>query len=241
MDSNRRSLLALALASLTRSGALAQSAPDHVPPAGETGFRPIFDGRTLAGWDGDPAFWRVEGGMIVGETSASRQPKQNTFCIWRGGKPADFELKAEYRITDGNSGFQYRSIERPDIARWVMQGYQADIDAEQIYTGQLYEERDRGFLAERGMFSSADLKPGKLGSTGGSAELKSAIRSGDWNEMHIVARGNCLVHLINGRVMCGFIDGDPAHARAAGLMGIQLHVTQTGMKIEARNLRLKTL
>lgn len=238
----RRALLALAPGFLMRGRLLAQSNVDKlVPPLEETGFQTIFDGKTLDGWDADPAFWRVEGGAIIGATGAGHQPKQNTFCIWRGGKPADFELKAQYRITGGNSGFQYRSVERLDVARWSMQGYQADIDAEQFYTGQLYEERDRGFLAPRGMFSySANgKKPGKLGSTGDSGELKGVIRNPGWNDMHVVARGNWLVHLLNGRVMCIFVDDDAAHRKLDGLIGIQLHVTTTGMKIEARDIGLK--
>jgi hypothetical protein len=237
---SRRALLAVASAFSLRPPLFAQRVP--VPPLEETGFQPIFDGKSLTGWDGDPAFWRVENGAIMGQTSADRQPKQNTFCIWRGGKPADFELKAQYRITGGNSGFQYRSIERLDVARWVMQGYQADIDAEQIYTGQLYEERDRGFLAPRGIFSysGSGKKPGVIGFAGDSERLKSLIRNGDWNDIHIVARGNWLVHLLNGNVMCIFLDDDAAHRKMDGLLGIQLHLTTTGMKIEARNIRLKT-
>jgi hypothetical protein len=207
----------------------------------ETGFQPIFDGKSLTGWDGDPAFWRVEAGAIIGETTTTHQPKQNTFCIWRGAKPADFEWKAQYRITGGNSGFQYRSIERLDVAKWVMQGYQADIDAQQTYTGQLYEERGRGFLAPRGTFSYAGdgKKSEKIGSTGDSDPLKTIIRNADWNDIHIVARGNWLVHLWNGHVMSVFLDDDKGQRKFDGLLGIQLHVTQTGMKIEARDIRLK--
>jgi len=236
MGFKRRDLLALIPGFLLPWRAAAQ-----VAPLEETGFEPIFDGKTLAGWDADPGFWRVDGGAIVGETSATHQPKQNTFCIWRGGKPADFELKAQYRITGGNSGFQYRSVERLDVAKWAMQGYQADIDALQQYTGQLYEERDRGFLAPRGMFSYASngKKAGEIGSTGDSLVLKGFIRNDDWNDIHIVARGNWLVHLLNGHVMCVFVDDDTAHRKYDGLLGIQLHVTQTGMKIESRNIRLK--
>jgi hypothetical protein len=243
---NRRKLLSLAPALFLRPPARAQQTPAAAPPVPaleETGFHPIFDGKTLAGWDADPDFWRVSDRAILGETTAAHQPRQNTFCIWRGGSPADFELKAQYRITGGNSGFQYRSVERPDIARWVMQGYQADIDAQQLYTGQLYEERDRGFLAPRGAFSYAPngKKPGTIGSVGDSDQLKALIRERDWNDVHIVARGNSFTHLWNRRVMCMFVDDDPAHYRRAGLIGIQLHVTTTGMRIEARDIRLKLL
>ncbi len=202
----------------------------------------MFDGKSLDGWDADPAFWRVESGAMVGETHVDHQPKQNTFSIWRGGRPADFELKAEYRITGGNSGFQYRSIERPDVAKWALEGYQADIDAQQTYTGQLYEERGRGFLAPRGQLAYAadGAKPGAIGSVGESDQLKTFIHNNDWNDIHIIARGNSLTHLLNGHVMCMFIDDDAAHRRRDGLVGVQLHVTPNGMKIEARNIRIKT-
>jgi hypothetical protein len=212
----------------------------------KAGFQSIFDGKTLTGWDGDSDFWRVENGAIVGQTTATHQPKQNTFCIWRGAHPADFDFRAQYRLTGGsagNSGFQYRSIERPDVAKWVMQGYQADIDGAQMFTGQLYEERGRGFLALRGMYAYAGSgkKPGMLGSLGDSDQLKAIIKNEDWNDIQIVARGNSLVHLWNGRVMCMFLDDDAEHRRQDGLIGIQLHLTPTGMRIETRNIRIKML
>ncbi|HLH18365.1 MAG TPA: DUF1080 domain-containing protein [Bryobacteraceae bacterium] len=212
----------------------------------ETGFRPMFDGQSLKGWDCDPDFWRVEGGEIVGETRADHQPKQNIFCIWRGAKPADFDLKLQYRLTGadtGNSGVQYRSIERPDIARWVMQGYQADIDAKEQYTGQIYEERGRGFLALRGQFNyiGDGKKPGNVGSLGDGGELKAFIHHGDWNDLEVIARGNTLIQLINGHVMSQIVDDDKAGRKMDGLIGIQLHKTTGPMKIEARNIRIREM
>ena len=32
------------------------------------GFQPLFNGKNLDGWDGDPRFWKVEGGEILGST-----------------------------------------------------------------------------------------------------------------------------------------------------------------------------
>jgi hypothetical protein len=199
----------------------------------------IFDGKTLAGWDGDPAFWRVENGAIVGETKPGAMPKQNTFLIWRDGAPADFVLDAEYRLTGGNSGIKYRSVELPDI-RWAMKGYQADIDAEQKYTGQIYEERGRGFLALRGQAAQVEpgSKPVVLGSLGSEADLKGAINAQGWNQYHVIARGNVLVQVLNGHVMSMLIDEDAANRKLNGLIGIQLH-TGEPMKIEVRNIRLK--
>ncbi|MGB6943586.1 MAG: DUF1080 domain-containing protein [Bryobacteraceae bacterium] len=203
-------------------------------------FTPIFDGKTLHGWDGDPAYWRVENGAIVGQTKAGAIPKQNTFLIWRGGSPANFELLAEYRLTGGNSGIQYRSSELPDI-RWAMKGYQADIDAAQQYTGQIYEERGRGFLALRGQSVSIETgaKPAILGSLGNDAELKAAIHPQGWNEYRIIARGNILTQILNGRVMSMLIDDDTANRKMEGLIGIQLHAGEP-MKIEVRNIRLRS-
>src|SRR5689334_19232777 len=82
----------------------AASMPDPMDASDHTGFTSIFDGNSLNGWDGDPTFWRAENGAIVGETTADKKLKVNTFLIWRGGKPKDFELKAEYRINNTNSG-----------------------------------------------------------------------------------------------------------------------------------------
>lgn len=92
------------------------------------GFIKIFDGKTLNGWEGDPAYWDVEDGCIVGEVTPATILKQNTFLIWRGGVTNDFELKVEYKITKGgNSGINYRSAEVKG-APYALKGYQADID-----------------------------------------------------------------------------------------------------------------
>jgi hypothetical protein len=153
-----------------------------IPPIAETGYQPIFDGKSLAGWDGDPKFWRVENGAIVGQTATDKQPDQNTFLIWRGGSPADFELRLQFKLTGFNSGIQFRSIELPDI-KYAMKGYQADMDGEQRSTGQIYEERGRGFLAMRGQFSyiGEGQKPALVSSVGDGDELKKLIKGEDWN------------------------------------------------------------
>lgn len=237
-----RNLFGLLMAAI--AACAQRNSGDPIAPIEESGFRQIFDGRSLKGWDCNPDFWRVEDGNIVGETTAAHQPKQNIFCIWRDGRPADFELKLQYRLTGadtGNSGIQYRSIERLDVARWVMQGYQADIDAKQQYTGQIYEERGRGFLALRGQFTYAaeGKKPGVVASVGDSAELKTFIKSGAWNELHIIARGNTLIQFLNGHLMSELIDDDKAARKMEGLIGIQLHRTTGPMKMESRNIRIK--
>jgi Domain of Unknown Function (DUF1080) len=217
------------------------------PLAGdEEGFRPIFDGKTLDGWEGDPKYWRVQDGALTGEVTPATLLKSNTFIIWRGGSPGNFELKADYRITaGGNSGINYRSVVVPDLVtpanRFAMRGYQADIDGRNIYTGQNYEEKGRLFLAERGQLTKVvpGRKPILLSSLGEKKELVSYIQP-DWNAYHLIIRENILIHTLNGHVMCVVIDDDPANRKAEGLIGVQVHVGGP-MKIEYRNFRVKLL
>jgi 3-keto-disaccharide hydrolase len=250
-------LLAALLLTLQGIGAGAQQsgAPQGQPRGGagrgpgiealaqddHTGFESIFDGKSLQGWDGDPAFWRVESETIIGESTAEKPLKgNNTFLIWRGGQPKDFELKLEYRINSTNSGVQYRSVELPEVGKWVLKGYQADIDFQNTYTGQLYEERGRGFLALRGQLTR--LQQGKkqaIANLGGD-DLKGLIKVNDWNQLHIIARGNALTHVLNGRLMAAAIDDDATNRAMGGLIGFQMHVGPP-MKVEYRNIWLKGL
>jgi hypothetical protein len=217
------------------------------PLAGdEPGFTSIFDGKTLNGWDGDPKYWRVLDGNMTGEITPETVIKSNTFIIWRGGEPADFELKVDYRITaGGNSGVNYRSAVVEDKVtpgnKFAMRGYQCDIDGGNRYTGNNYEEKGRLFLAVRGQVCrvTGTRKPVILSNLAGDDDLKAAIRS-DWNSVHLIARGNVLMHMINGRLMSVTIDDDAAGRAIKGLIGVQVHVGPP-MRVEYRNWRLKDL
>ena len=251
---HRRSFLtSLALASAGLA-AMPQDAPyvpkqsdRPEPPAGEEpGFASIFDGKTLDGWEGDPKYWRVEAGDIVGEITPETIVKSNTFLIWRGGEPADFELKAEFRITSGgNSGINYRSVVVPDKVtpsnRYAMRGYQCDMDGQRRYTGNNYEEKGRLFLAVRGQVTrvTGKRKPTVLANVGDPQELGKLIRD-DWNSVHIVARGNILMHHVNQHLMSVVIDDDAQGRMMKGLIGVQVHVGGP-MQVRYRNWRLKNL
>ncbi len=221
---------------------LAQQVMPTAAPHDETGFESIFDGKTLTDWEGDPKYWRVENGTLVGEVTPETLLKQNSFIIWRGGTTRDFELKVEYRISSkGNSGVNYRSEEIAGQP-YAMRGYQADIDGAQRYTGQNYEEKGRTFLALRGDISRVDTdgKARIIGSVGDKTALAATVKNEEWNEYHLIARGNVLTHLLNGHVMSVVIDDDPAHRKFDGLLGVQVHVGPP-MKIEYRHFRLKRL
>ncbi len=212
-------------------------------PDDDAGFQPIFDGKTLEDWDGDPVFWRVENGAIVGESTPEKVLKQNTFLIWKGGRLGDFELKLEFRLSEAaNSGVQYRSVRLPDVGPWVMKGYQADMDGRHTYTGMVYEERGRGFLAPRGQIArvSEDGVRKLIGSPGEPDALKAFLKPEDWNQLHIIARGNILIHVVNGRLMSLLVDEDPRGRSMEGLLGLQLHAGKP-MRVEFRNIRLRKL
>ncbi len=205
----------------------------------ESGFKPIFDGKTLTGWEGDPKYWRVENGVLIGEVTPETILQRNTFIIWRGGAPKDFELKADYRITAaGNSGINYRSAMVPDTP-FALRGYQCDIDGRNNYTGQNYEERGRLFLSVRGQVTHVvgGRKPIILSSLGEAKDL-AAFLTNDWNSVHLIIRGNVLVHLINGHAMSVVVDDDAAGRAFEGLIGVQVHVGPP-MKVEYRDFRLK--
>ncbi len=210
----------------------------------EPGFQPIFDGKTLSGWEGNTTYWRAENGAIVGEIVPSTVIKSNTFIIWRGGTPGDFELKLDYRITEGgNSGINYRSVVVPDLVtpenKFAMRGYQYDLDGRHRYDGNNYEEKGRLFLAVRGQVAHVvgGRPPVVLSSFAQDGDL-AAVATSDWNAVHIIVRGNTTTHILNGRLMSITIDDDAPNRRLDGSIGMQVHVGPP-MKVEYRNIRLK--
>ena len=214
-------------------------------PDDNTGFVPIFDGKTLKDWDGDPNFWRAENGEIVGETTAEKVVKVNNFLIWRGGTVKDFELKADFKINGTNSGIQYRSSELPEIGKWVLKGDQADIEFTNGYTGNIHEERGRTghvVLSRRGEVTRVTDGPKfkTLANIGDATLLKGIINISGWNSYHIIARGPVIMQIINGQLMSVVIDEDTKHFVPEGLVGFQMHVGPS-FKVQYRNILYKKL
>jgi hypothetical protein len=204
-------------------------------------FAPIFNGQDLSGWDGDPRFWSVRAGVIRGETTLQALPTGNTFLIWRAGTLKDFELKLSFRIQNGNSGVQYRS---KDLGKWVVAGYQAEIENKQGKVGFLYDEKGRKFLANVGEIVEvqADGKPkvtGELAPKNAFIE-KGYYREKDWNEYRIVARGTHLQHWLNGHKTIELTDNDPARRAFEGILALQIH-SGPPMVVEFKDIQLKNL
>lgn len=266
-----------------RGGGMAAQ-PDPVDFNDHTGFVQIFDGKTLNGWDGNPDVWKVEDGAIVG-TSTTAKPTGTTFIIWRGGEPADFELKVELKQegVSGNTGIQYRSLNvtptfgrgpgggrgpaganggaaraggapgasggrgrGPQIhndPRWDLSGYQADFDFVNRYSGQLVDTSSTRFiLTPRGaMVDSEEGKKGRLlASLGNVDELAGYVKINDWNQYHLIVKGNTLIHILNGHVMSITLDNDTKLRTLKGLIGFQIE-SNGDARVSFRNVWLKTL
>lgn len=211
----------------------------------------IFNGKDLAGWDGDSRLWTVKDGVIRGQTTPEKQTKGNTFCVWRGGRLKDFELKLKFRIENGNSGVQYRSKE---FDKWRITGYQAEVENNQGKVGFLYHEGGRGWLVNVGDFMVIDDK-GEKKVVSNVNDQKGLIEAGyyteqGWNEYHFVCQGNHVTHYLNGYQTMELIDNDrvtnpddPKDRKGSireGVLALQIHAGPP-MLVEFKDIRIKPL
>jgi hypothetical protein len=222
-------------------------------PAEPAGMTPLFNGKDLAGWDGDTRLWRVEDGVVVGQTTAENPAKGNTFLIWRAGETKDFEFRCSFRIKTGNSGVQYRSKPR-DLKNpqntWGVAGYQAEIENTPGKVGFVYHEggpgKGRGYpdkgnyLCQVGDKVEIDAagKHAVVGSVGDKAAIAKAYKPGDWNDYVIVAKGSRIQQWVNGVQTVDLTDNDEKNKMSAGLLALQIHAGPP-MKVEFKDARLK--
>jgi hypothetical protein len=229
------------------TGALAAE-ENRTAPAEPAEMRPLFNGKELTGWDGDPRLWSVKDGVIHGETTAENAAKGNTFLIWKEGKLKDFELRLSFRCSaTNNSGIQYRSkhIEegKPNNA-WVVRGYQHELRNEMKLpnvAGFIYDEggkRGRLCLVGEQAVWTAEGKKEVTGSLLDQAAFEKFFKLDDWNDVVIVAQGNHIRHYLNNTLVVDFTDNDPKLALQEGILALQLHAGKP-MWVEFKNIRLK--
>jgi len=247
----RRSLAARVL---TAGGVFASSllaiglllSPRWAAADDEAGFQPIFNGKDLDGWDGDPRFWSFKDGAIVGEATKDNMPKEDTFCVWRRGEVDDFVLRLQIKISGNgaNSGVQYRSHE---FEKWRVGGYQADWDLAGAYVGTLYEQPDptrsaRGQLARGGTKVVIDADGKKQVTKIGDLNdlIEENFDPDGWNEYEITAEGNHLTHKVKGKLFMECFDNDAAKRAMSGIVAVQVHGGRV-MKVEFKDIRLKRL
>lgn len=246
---NRISSLLLALATILLLGNC--TSRNVAGSKQNAGFTDMFANNSMENWEGDMRYWRMEEGVLIGEISPQLALAENTFLIWKG-EVADFEWVADFKISaHGNSGINYRN-ERVEGLQYALKGYQADIDGQNAYTGQNYEERRRTTIAYRGekvILPTSD--EGKVehnawtlrvanGTLGTSDSLKNLIHANDWNELRLVVKGNRLQHYVNGVLMSDVTDNDEVNRSFKGQLGIQLHVGPP-MQVAFKNVKMKKL
>ena len=179
----------------------------------QDGFKPLFNGKNLDGWDGDPRMWSVRDGMIVGATEGVTMT-DNSFLISK--KPyRNFILRAEMKLRNHNSGIQFRS---EALANWVVRGYQADA-AEDNYWGNIYEEKGRGTLVD-----------------GWKGKAEKVVKLNGWNDYEILCDGDHIRLTLNGLETADLHDS----ARLEGIIAFQLHQGPP-MEVYFRNVRIKIL
>jgi hypothetical protein len=224
-----------------------------------TGYKQIFDGKSFAGWDADPTIWRIENGLMVGETLEGK-PRGNNYIVYRGDKTRDFDLKLQMKIEKGGGGgIQYRSATGlpwtrsqpkgvpPYDLKFMMTGPQADfwfpvraITAE--FTGQWYSENTmQGILAWRGQVTQAlPGQPNRLVARIGDIQaLGGYVKTNEWNDYEIIARGGVMMHIMNGQLMAVFIDDNKDSVNnQPGLIGFEIE--SEPCKISVRDIWLRS-
>jgi len=208
------------LDTLNRRGFLAAVAAGMALPAAdaaEAGFEPLFNGKDLDGWEGDPFLWKVEDGMVVGRSPGIAY---NDF-LTTTEEYSDFVLRFQIQLVDnvGNSGVQIRSRRVPGSMEMI--GYQVDVGPS--WWGSLYDEsRRRVTLAAPS-----------------EATIKKALKPTDWNDYEVQASGKHIVLKLNGVVTVDYTEEDES-IEQTGLIGLQVH---SGPPLEARfrNIRIKQL
>ena len=219
-------------------------------PPESPGMTSLFDGKSLAGWDGDPRLWKVKDGVIRGETTAENPAKGNTFIIWKGGTTKDFELRLSFRCNAANnSGIQYRSkhiAEGNPSNKWVVRGYQHEIRNENKLpnvSGFIYDEggkRGRICLVGEQVAWEKEGKKVVKSDLIDQAGFEKLFKLDDWNDAVIIAKGNHIQHYLNGTLIIDFTDNDPALALSEGILALQLHAGKP-MWVEFKNIRIREL
>lgn len=195
--------------------------------AGEKGFRMLFDGKTLAGWEGNSLYWSVENGAIVGQGPSWQAMSFHDF-LCSVEEFADFELRLEAKVIgQRNSGVTVRTRRQPLRTTQIVMGYEIDMGMQRW--GWVYEEGGTRRLLNPEV--QAELQP----------KVQKVLRHGEFNDFVIRAEGNRITSWING-VEFEYVDTDEklAQEMRKGTIGFQLHFGPPQV-VSFRNIRIKEL
>ncbi|MEW6303035.1 MAG: PVC-type heme-binding CxxCH protein [Verrucomicrobiota bacterium] len=196
------------------------SATELPPPRGKAVS--LFDGTTLAGWEGNAQVWRVQDGALTGG-SLTETVKRNDFLATTRDY-TNFIVRFQIKLTgtEGfiNSGFQIRSQRVPKSSE--MAGYQCDFGEPNWY-GAIYDESRRNKV-----MSASDM-----------AALRPVIKRNDWNDYVIRADGPRITTWINGVMGTDFREPDP-EILDWGKLGIQIHGGGKAL-VQVKDIRIEEL
>lgn len=169
------------------------------------------------------SYWSVKDGAITGESTSEHPCTSNQFIVWQGGEVADFELKLKFRVKGNgcNSGVQFRSKIKPN---GLAVGYQADIYQSGGYLGgvcdELHKRNGKELLTANGKKTVIDAKGTRTETDlGHRATMKPFDQ---WNEYHILAKGQAITLSINGKKCSELVDREEGHFDLKGILGLQL-------------------
>jgi hypothetical protein len=191
----------------------------------EGGWTPLFDGKTLEGWEqkNGTATYRVEDGAIVGKTS---EGSPNSFLCTKK-EYSDFELTFEVKVDDAlNSGVQIRSQSKPDVNNGRVHGPQVEIAT----------NGTAGFIYGEG------LKFGWLSEDRSNADAKAAFKKGEWNRYRVLAAGKSIKTWVNDVPVADLVDEKTG--MASGFIGLQVHGIKKGTgpyEVRWRNLQVREI
>lgn len=211
------------------------------------GFVPLFDGRTLAGWRGDPAYWSVRDGAITG--GSMQDIPANTFLIHEGSF-RNFELRFKYRFpVPGNSGVNIRSRLFRDF-EFEVTGYQANVVTVPPSSidryANIHEHNGRPTLAalgERTVYLRRDgeVRREVLGILNAPGRILAADRTyPNWNEQAVIAYENRIINVVNGFVAADTTDNDQEGRSFDGFIALQVHGGPP-MEVQFADIELRPL
>jgi len=216
-----------------------------------SGWRPLFDGKTLDGWvvkckpqDADKPFWRVDQGSILADSMSASGHDYVWLCTDREYSHFILRLRFQaYRESPGNSGVQIRS-RYDDTAGWL-DGPQVDINPPGPWrTGMIWDET-RG--VQRWLYP--DIPAGKwVDESMARPDLRFfySDEGSGWNDLEITAAGVHLKAVLNGVAVmeynsAGVLD-DAVHSRRRvghkGVIALQIHKGDK-LRIRFKDIRIR--
>ena len=202
-------------------------APEVPPREGKTETIKLFDGKSLAGWEGYKDLWSMKDGVIVARNT---EPLKYSTYLLTKDEYTDFRLTFAAKLVESemHSGVAFWGEVFPE-ADGKVQDPKTD-RSEHTYKGHLVM-----FPSGWGMY---DLF-GRNGLKVDGGPAKAVGKQHDWNDIEILAQGNRVRVAVNGAQVVDWRDPQPETIKA-GPIGLQLHSNKVPQEVHFKGLVLET-